>query len=86
LIELQVIHPTLNTVSYTYILLAHISVVEKGNRNIDPSALWEWSANFLGSFDPRQIRYLGKELYQVTDFVALCARRSRQVRLFTLGI
>lgn len=43
--------------------------------------LWDKLTGFLGTFDPRQIRYLGDQLVTIVDAVASIAYQSRQVRL-----
>ncbi|KAH8821108.1 hypothetical protein F5884DRAFT_766646 [Xylogone sp. PMI_703] len=70
---LDVINPALNTVPYIYILNAHIS-----SREGDPAKLWVQATNFLETFDPRQIRYLGEEFTKIIDAVAYFARQNQQ--------
>jgi COP9 signalosome complex subunit 3 len=43
--------------------------------------LWDKLIGFLGTFDSRQIRYLGDQLVTIVDAVATIAYQSRQVRL-----
>jgi len=77
----KVINPALNTVPYVYILLAHMNAVNKNSKFMDLEVLYDKMTNFLVSFDGRQIRYLGKELAQVIEWVAGIGRNNRQVRL-----
>ncbi|KAM3072404.1 hypothetical protein ACMFMG_009207 [Clarireedia jacksonii] len=75
---LDVINPALNTVPYTFILLAHIAAAHNGEKNIDLEELWGKVTGYLCSFDGRQIRYLGKELNRIMDAAAKLARQTRQ--------
>lgn len=74
------INPSLNTVPYIYILRAHIAAAHKGEKGINVNDLWEKATAFLHSFDKRQVRYLGKEIQDVIEFVAQVASEQRQVR------
>jgi len=71
----------LNTVPYTFILLANISALKKGTKGVDMEKIWGKMTTFLGTFDPRQIRYLGEQLSTILDAVASIAVTNRQVRL-----
>ncbi|TAQ90685.1 hypothetical protein B7494_g1014 [Chlorociboria aeruginascens] len=64
---LTVINPSLNTVPYTFILLAHIQAVNRGNKDINIEELLETCRVFLGSFDARQMRYLGHEFVTIVE-------------------
>ncbi|ESZ97388.1 hypothetical protein SBOR_2216 [Sclerotinia borealis F-4128] len=76
---LDVINPSLNTVSYIYLLNAHIAAAaNKNERNLNYDELWDKAAGFLHTFDGRQIRYLGDELFKVISFVASFASQNRQ--------
>lgn len=70
----------MNTVPYIYILNAHIS-----SRDAEPGVLWLRAKNFLETFDPRQIRYLGEEFTKVIDAVAFFARQTQKVGFFRLS-
>jgi COP9 signalosome complex subunit 3 len=70
----------LNTVPYTFILLANISVLKKGTKGVDVEKIWGKMTTFLGTFDPRQIRYLGDQLSTIMEAVANLAVANRQVR------
>jgi COP9 signalosome complex subunit 3 len=71
----------LNTVPYTFILLANISALKKGTKGVDMEKIWGKMTTFLGTFDPRQIRYLGEQLSNILEAVASIAVTNRQVRL-----
>ncbi|KAI9048734.1 hypothetical protein LZ554_007565 [Drepanopeziza brunnea f. sp. 'monogermtubi'] len=72
---LDVIDPALNTVTYTYILMANIRHYHKHHgKDIDIDSLWGQLTNFLSVFDPRQIRYLGEALCSIIMNVAEMAR------------
>lgn len=43
--------------------------------------IWGKMTTFLGTFDPRQIRYLGDQLSDILEAVASIAVTNRQVRL-----
>lgn len=43
--------------------------------------IWGKMTTFLGTFDPRQIRYLGEQLSTILEAVASIALSNRQVRL-----
>ncbi|TGO46452.1 hypothetical protein BOTNAR_0587g00050 [Botryotinia narcissicola] len=75
---LDVINPSLNTVPYIYVLRAHIAAAHRGEKGINVNDLWEKATAFLHSFDQRQIRYLGKEMQDVMEFVAQVASEQRQ--------
>lgn len=81
LIGTQVINPSLNTVPYVFILVAHLKAAFKNTKNPKYDALFQNSVLFLTSFDPRQIRYLGAELNGVIEAVVTIARRAQQVCL-----
>jgi len=80
LTKLQVINPALNTVPYTFTLLAHIAALQKGTKGANFEKLWDRITNFLGTYDPRQIRYLGAEFSHIIETTAAMALQSRQVR------
>lgn len=71
----------MNTVPYTFILLANISALKKGTKGVDMEKIWGKMTTFLGTFDPRQIRYLGDQLSAILEAVASIAVTNRQVRL-----
>jgi COP9 signalosome complex subunit 3 len=71
----------LNTVPYTFILLANISALKKGTKGVDMEKIWGKMTTFLGTFNPRQIRYLGDQLSAILEAVASIAVTNRQVRL-----
>jgi len=75
----------LNTVPYTFILLANLSALNKNAKGIDMEKIWGKSITFLGTFDPRQMRYLGDQLSSIIDAVASIAMSKRQVRLLLGG-
>jgi COP9 signalosome complex subunit 3 len=81
----KVVNPALNTVPYTFILLANLSALKKGAKNIDIDKIWDKLTSFLGTFDPRQVRYLGDQLSTILEAVANIAIQNRQVRLLFTG-
>lgn len=70
----------MNTVPYTFILLANLSALKKGTKGVDMDKIWGKMTTFLGTFDPRQIRYLGDQLSTIMEAVANIAVANRQVR------
>jgi COP9 signalosome complex subunit 3 len=83
---MQRINPALNTVSYVYVMLAHITAAQKGGKGLGWEKLWSKIENFLEAFDGRQIRYLGKEFTHIIDVVIKFARLTDKVCLFFLSI
>lgn len=82
---MKIIDPTLNTASYVYVLLAHITAAQKGGKGFDREKLWDKIESFLESFDNRQIRYLGKEFTHIIDVLVKFANSSHQVSLLLLS-
>ncbi|KAG4029497.1 hypothetical protein MFRU_015g00410 [Monilinia fructicola] len=74
---LDVINPSLNTVPYIYILNAHIAAAHKNEGNVNWNELWDKATGFLHSFDGRQVRYLGRQLLEVFNFVSQLASQNR---------
>ncbi|TVY49578.1 COP9 signalosome complex subunit [Lachnellula occidentalis] len=72
---LEFINPAINTVPYTFTLLATITALQKGSKNVKGDNLWGNMTGFLATFDPRQIRYLGSELSTIIETVVEFARR-----------
>ena len=81
---MQVINPALNSVPYANILIANLNALQKGGKGIKFESLLEKMAIFLGSFDPRQMRYLGSELVKIIESLAFHAQRTGQVCLITI--
>ena len=78
----QVINPALNTVPYTFILLAYITAYSKhGNKTIQLETLWEKISGYLETYDARQIRYLGSEFMQIVEAAAQLGGSAGQVNL-----
>ncbi|KAE9377921.1 hypothetical protein N431DRAFT_399116 [Stipitochalara longipes BDJ] len=75
---LDVINPALNTVPYTFILLANLAAINKTPKAVDMEKIWGKLTTFLGTFDPRQIRYLGEQLSTILEAVASIAMSNRQ--------
>ncbi len=73
----------MNTVPYTFILLANLSALKKGTKGVGMDKIWEKMTAFLGTFDPRQIRYLGDQLSTIMEAVANIAVANRQVRFLS---
>lgn len=78
---LDIINPALNTVSYVYVLLAHINAAQKGGKGLGWEKVWGRIESFLESFDARQIRYLGKEFTHIIDVALKYARSTNQPAL-----
>jgi COP9 signalosome complex subunit 3 len=81
LTALQIINPSVNSVPYTFILIANIEAAQRNDKNIDTEALWNNITTFLSQFDPRQMRYMAHELSQIVDVFSNMARRHHQVSL-----
>ncbi|KAI1003777.1 hypothetical protein K3495_g4428 [Podosphaera aphanis] len=64
---LDVINPGVNTVPYTYILLANLTAVSNRTKGADINKILEKMTNYLQHFDPRQIRYLGNEFRSIVE-------------------
>ncbi|CAG8982397.1 hypothetical protein HYALB_00007519 [Hymenoscyphus albidus] len=79
---LDIINPSLNAVSFAFVLLANINTIMKGNdKQMDIETLWNHITTFLSNFDGRQIRYLGHELSNIIDAAVAIARRHNQIAL-----
>ncbi|KAK2625304.1 hypothetical protein QTJ16_005673 [Diplocarpon rosae] len=84
---LDVIDPALNTVSYAFILIAHLNAYFKNNsKSADMDTLWGKLVNFLSVFDPRQMRYMGDELSHIIKKVSHIARDNQQAHLAVLPV
>ena len=77
---LQIFNPSVNTVPFTFILLAHIEAAQRNDKNTDVEKLWNSITTYLSHFDPRQMRYMAHELAQIIEVFATLARRHNQVR------
>ncbi|RDW91346.1 hypothetical protein BP5796_02511 [Coleophoma crateriformis] len=75
---LNVINPALNTVPYIFTLTAQLSEALTSNSTKDTEWLWAKICNFMSSFDPRQIRYLGIQLEKLLHDGKTFARRLGQ--------
>ncbi|TVY35705.1 COP9 signalosome complex subunit [Lachnellula subtilissima] len=75
---LDFINPAINTVPYTFTLLATITALQKGSKTVKEDNLWDNMTEFLANFDPRQIRYLGSELSTIIEAVVEFARQRGQ--------
>ncbi|KAG9238115.1 hypothetical protein BJ875DRAFT_502271 [Amylocarpus encephaloides] len=78
---LDFVNPSLNTASYTFILVANLNKAKQYEKAVDMDALWNNICTFLSGFDPRQIRYLGHELAQIIDTFANIAQRHHRIPL-----
>jgi COP9 signalosome complex subunit 3 len=80
-----VINPSLNTVPYTFALLANISAFQNQTVSaLDGEILWQKIIMLLEHFDTRQVRYVGSEFSQIVTAAANLARRAQQVCVFLL--
>ena len=77
----QIVDPSINTITYLYVLLAEINTpggkqkVGNTSDGFKPGAkLWQRMLDFMERFDPVQIRYAGNELRRLMDITALKAR------------
>ncbi|KAG0651900.1 COP9 signalosome complex subunit 3 [Hyphodiscus hymeniophilus] len=76
---LDVINPALNTVPYTFILIAYMSAYSKhGQKVIKLESLWDKITIYLETFDARQMRYLGPEFIDVCDRAASISTNAGQ--------
>lgn len=73
---LQVINPSLNSVSYAAVLAAVIASPDTYNAE----RLFAQITTFLETFDARQIRYIGSTYVTIINAAAHLARSTRQVR------
>ncbi|RKF56951.1 COP9 signalosome complex subunit 3 [Golovinomyces cichoracearum] len=81
----QVINPAINTVPYTFILLASISVCSDGNET-NTTKIWDKITAYLSLFDLRQIRYLGSEFTAIIDAAASFAQSTNRPGLALVPI
>lgn len=85
LIPIQILNPSVNTLPYLYVLLAHVHGSSSGkvalgsaNKALLPGGrLWEPILTFLDNFDPIQIRYCGQELRNLLGAIEKAARQAQ---------
>ncbi len=65
-------------------MVASLNTIHKNVKGVDVDALWAKITNYLSSFDPRQIRYLGEEFNYIIRSVAELARSNNQVCLASI--
>jgi len=82
---LDIIDPSVHSIPYAFILIAHAQHLNKGGKITDWTTLWGKMANFLCLFDGRQMRYAGKALDQIIEEMVTCARTSNKVCLRLQG-
>jgi hypothetical protein len=70
LCALQIIDPSLNSVSFSFVLVATIAAFRKDADTISNELLWQNITSFLERFDPKQTRYIGPELSLVIESAA----------------
>lgn len=76
---LQVLDPSINTLPFLYVLLAHSNAGKQKATTIG-SPLWQKALEFLHRFDSVQIRYVGTEFRRLIMFVQDVALAGKQVR------
>jgi hypothetical protein len=83
---LQIINPALNTIPYALALLAHLKEVQGisnsvgyASQSTHLASLWRKTVDFLDSFDPKQIRYIGPEAREIVIYLAAFARSLGEV-------
>ncbi|KAI4112890.1 MAG: hypothetical protein LQ345_006027 [Seirophora villosa] len=64
---LDILDPSINTLPYLYVLLAHIHAGKQ--KVIIGESLWQKTSNFLERFDPVQVRYVGVEFRRIILFM-----------------
>ncbi|CAD6500664.1 BgTH12-06373 [Blumeria graminis f. sp. triticale] len=75
---LDVINPTLNTVPYTFVILANITYFSKRIEETELMYFWNKISSYLDLFDARQIRYLGEEFSSIIDAFINLSRQNDQ--------
>lgn len=76
----QVINPAINTVPYTFILLAHIAAFTSKQNDVGVEELWGHISTYLCSLDGRQVRYLGFQLYKIVEGAVTITKAIGRVR------
>lgn len=64
----QILDPSINTLPFLYVLLAHSNAGKQKAPTIG-SPLWHKAFDFLRTFDPVQVRYVGMEFRRLVMFV-----------------
>ncbi|KAL8818359.1 MAG: hypothetical protein Q9223_002994 [Gallowayella weberi] len=75
---LDILDPSINTLPFLYVLLAHINAGKQKATTIG-SPLWLKALDFLNRFDSVQVRYVGTEFRRITTFirdVAIAGKRA----------
>ncbi|KAI4139312.1 MAG: hypothetical protein L6R39_006359 [Caloplaca ligustica] len=65
---LDILDPSINTLPYLYVLLAHINAARQKSSVVE-GPLWLKAVDFAERFDPVQIRYVGTEFRRVTAWI-----------------
>lgn len=84
---LQILDPSINTLPYLYVLLAHISSTQGGKQAagsqdsalLPGGRLWGPMVHFMEHFDPIQIRYAGNEFSRLINLVEAAANKASLV-------
>ena len=84
----QILNPTLHTLPFLYVLLAHINGPQGGKQTVGSQAkalspggqLWAKMEEFMERFDPVQIRYAGNLFPGLINVVVHSARIASKVR------
>ena len=87
----QILDPSINTLPFLYVLLAHINGTQSGKQAVGSQAkafapggaLWKKMEYFIENFNPIQIRYAGKLFTTLIKAVAKAARGASKVSLST---
>ncbi|RKF58995.1 COP9 signalosome complex subunit 3 [Erysiphe neolycopersici] len=64
---LDVINPAINTIPYSFVLLANTSRCSDATDCVSMEKVWEKIKLYLHLFDPRQIRYIGSEFSAIIE-------------------
>ncbi|KHJ35564.1 putative cop9 signalosome complex subunit 3 [Erysiphe necator] len=64
---LDVINPAINTIPYSFVLLANISTYSDASERVHMKKIWEKIKGYLYLFDPRQVRYIGSEFNVIIE-------------------
>ncbi|POS87436.1 hypothetical protein EPUL_000243 [Erysiphe pulchra] len=64
---IKVINPAINTIPYSFVLLANTSICSDASDCLNMEKVWEKIKAYLHYFDPRQIRYIGSEFSAIIE-------------------
>ena len=84
---LQILDPSINTLPYLYVLIAHINSTQNGKQAagskdsalLPGGRLWKPMLQFMEYFDPIQIRYGGNEFKRLISAIENAAEQAELV-------